>query len=150
MALDNDIQRLARVPLFASLEREALRLIAFAAERQTFADGDILFRAGEAADCGYFLLSGQVRVTAGWRVQEAGEDSLIGEMALLAELPRPAEARAVGRVEVMRITRQLVARVLREFPDSAVALHKAIAARVSLLAGQLDKVRRTTIEPRSY
>lgn len=150
MALDEDIARLSRIGLFAALEREALRLIAFAAERQSFAAGDYLFRAGEKADCGWFILSGEVTVESGARRQIASRDSLVGEMALLAEIDHAADARALAPVEAMRISRSLIKRVLKEFPDSAVGLHKALTERLRALTGRLDMARRRVIEPRGF
>lgn len=150
MALDDDITRLARAALFATLERDALRLIAFSAERQTFSPGDMLFREGEKADCGWFILSGEAAVESGARRQICGPDALLGEMALLADVERAGDARATTPVEAMRIPRALITRVLKEFPDSAVGLHKAIAERLRGFAARLDTARRRVIEPRGY
>lgn len=43
MGLDDDIAILAAAPLFGFLDRDALRLLTFAAERRDLADGDLLF-----------------------------------------------------------------------------------------------------------
>ena len=47
MALDDDMTLLARQPLLSLMERDALRLLAFAAESRILRAGDVLFRAGE-------------------------------------------------------------------------------------------------------
>ena len=58
MALDDDIALLARQPLLSLMERDALRLLAFAAESRILRAGDVLFRAGEPSDG---AVSGRVR-----------------------------------------------------------------------------------------
>jgi hypothetical protein len=40
MALDDDITVLSQAPLFNLLERDALRLVAFASESRTYREGD--------------------------------------------------------------------------------------------------------------
>jgi CRP-like cAMP-binding protein len=145
MALEQDIDRLASQPLFALLPREALRLIAFAAEARILRAGDVLFRKGEAADAAYLVISGTLALDArddgSPSAYLAEPDTLIGETAMLAEVQRPATAIAREMTTVMRISRVLMARVLQEFPDSAVTLHQAISDRVAAMAEELDRVR---------
>ena len=58
MALEQDIERLARIPILGVLDDGARRLLAFSAESQVLRAGDVLFREGERASCGYFVLTG--------------------------------------------------------------------------------------------
>ncbi len=145
MSLEQDIDRLAAQPLLALLPREALRLIAFAAETRILRTGDVLFRKGDAADAAYLVMSGTLVLDArddgSPSPHPAGPGVLIGETAMLAEVRRPATAIAREMTTVMRISRGLMARVLQEFPDSAAALHRAIAERVATLTAELDRVR---------
>ena len=50
MALENDIATLSAAPLFELLERDALRLVAFAAENRLLRAGDVL-PGRENRDC---------------------------------------------------------------------------------------------------
>ncbi|KAF0120109.1 MAG: hypothetical protein FD152_4276, partial [Xanthobacteraceae bacterium] len=63
MALDDDIALLSRVPLFAGLGGEPVRLLAFSTETRFLRDGDVLFKEGQAADCGYVVAAGQIALT---------------------------------------------------------------------------------------
>ena len=57
------------------------------------APGDFLFREGEKGEKMYVLLEGEVDIFLGDFVLEtAGPDSLIGEMALIEDTPRTANA----------------------------------------------------------
>ncbi len=57
MGLDDDIAILAAAPVFGFLDRDALRLLSFAAERRELRAGDRLFGRGEPADGGFVVMS---------------------------------------------------------------------------------------------
>ncbi|MCJ2125494.1 cyclic nucleotide-binding domain-containing protein [Methylobacterium sp. J-077] len=144
MGLDDDIAILADAPLFGFLDRDALRLLTFAAERRELADGDLLFARGDPADGGFVVMSGTIRLAP--RVAEAepvraGRSALIGQLALFVRGTRPTEARAEGAAEVMRITPTLMRRVLEEFPAAAQSVYDTLAIDLVDLVTDLDRVR---------
>ncbi len=51
MALADDIALLQGSPLFSGFDQDRLRLVAFGAEHQRVAAGEVLFVAGSPADC---------------------------------------------------------------------------------------------------
>ena len=53
MTLDDDIDNLARIPLFSIFEPNALRMLALSTETRLLRAGDVLFRRGEMSDGGY-------------------------------------------------------------------------------------------------
>ncbi|BAQ43694.1 MULTISPECIES: Crp/Fnr family transcriptional regulator [Methylobacterium] len=137
MALDDDIAILAAAPLFGLMDRDALRLISFAAERRRLAPGAVLFSRGAPADGGFVVTSGIVvlepRSPHGAPV-EAGPSALIGQTALFLPLERPSTARAGDEpVEVMVVTQALMRRVLEVFPDAAAVIHDALADELAAL-----------------
>jgi CRP-like cAMP-binding protein len=144
MALDDDIRRLARIPLFAELDQDALRLIAFSAEARILRAGDVVYRAGDASDAGYFVMSGSIALepTEGEHGKRTiGRDALLGEVALLVESKRSATATAREPTTVLKISRQLFHRVLQESPASAARLRNMMAARLIAFAHELESVR---------
>jgi CRP-like cAMP-binding protein len=144
LGLDDDIAILAAAPLFGSLDRDALRLLTFAAERRELADGDLLFSRGDPADGGFVVMSGTIRLAprgAGAEPVRAGRAALIGQLALFVRGTRPTEARAEGAAELMRITPTLMRRVLEEFPGAAQAVHDTLADDLAGLVADLDQVR---------
>jgi CRP-like cAMP-binding protein len=145
LGLDDDIAILAAAPLFGFLERDALRLLTFAAERREMADGDLLFARGDPADGGFVVMSGTIRLAPRLEAAEpvrAGRSALIGQLALFVRGTRPTEARAEGAAEVMRITPTLMRRVLEEFPEAAQAVHETLAGDLGDLVADLDHVRK--------
>lgn len=149
MALDDDIAILSQAPLFALLERDALRLVAFASETRSLRAGDVLFRKGDRSDGGYVVSRGAIALDANEDGSPAafvaGPGSLIGQAALFTRIVRPATATANEASTVIRVTPSLMRRVLEEFPDAAAAMQDAMAAELARLTQGLEEVRRKLI-----
>jgi CRP-like cAMP-binding protein len=145
MALDDDMALLARQPLLGLMERDALRLLAFAAESRSLRAGDVLFRAGEPSEGAVLVVSGAIALTAGAEAgpadEVAGPGALIGELALFTSVPRQLTAIARDQAQVMRLPRSVMRRVLSESPASAEAIAAAIGERLRGFVGELAAVR---------
>jgi CRP-like cAMP-binding protein len=144
MALDDDIALLARVPLFASLGGEPMRLLAFSAETRVLRAGDVLFKEGQAADSGYVVVEGSLVLTSSGGLTErlAGPGALLGEIALIVETLRPATATAREPSTVLRIPRSLFRRVLTEFPEAALRIHEDFREKMRATTADLNRVGR--------
>ena len=132
MSIDDDVVLLERVPTLRLLGAEALRGLAIGAEQQQFARGAILFRAGDEADAGYVVQDGGFRI----HVQDGSEPeivaergTLIGELALIVPMSRPATAIALEYSMLIRIPRTLFLRVLDSDPAAARRLRDELANR---------------------
>lgn len=149
MALDDDIAILSEAPLFNLLERDALRLVAFASETRTLRAGDMLFRKGDRSDGGYVVSRGAIALDANDDGSPAafiaGPGSLIGQAALFTRITRPATATAREPSTVIRVTPSLMRRVLEEFPDAAAAMQNAMADELDRLTQGLERVRQRLI-----
>jgi CRP-like cAMP-binding protein len=144
MTIEDDIAFLERVPLLQRLGTGALRILAIGAESYTLEAGQLLFAAGEAADCAYVLQEGALdlrpqRGDDGAVVSEPG--TLLGETALLSETQRPATATAVDDCRVLRISRAMFLKMLESYPEAAQRLRELIAARAEQWASEMEKVR---------
>ncbi|QFU14986.1 cyclic nucleotide-binding domain-containing protein [Microvirga thermotolerans] len=149
MALDDDIAVLSGAPLFSLLDRDALRLVAFAAETRNLREGDTLFRKGDRSDGGYVVSRGAIALDAredGSAAEfVAGPGALIGQAALFARIERPATAIAREPSTVIRVAPSLMRRVLEEFPAAAAAMHEALALDLVRLTEGLERVRRRLV-----
>ena len=63
MTIEDDIAFLGRVPILQRLGAGALRILAIGAENYTVQAGQMLFEAGEAADCAYLIEHGSFTLT---------------------------------------------------------------------------------------
>jgi CRP-like cAMP-binding protein len=148
MALEDDIALFERHRLLRAMEHEALRLIAFAADRRTYRAGDVLGRKGEPAESAFVIESGEVSLDEGEASSQghvaghvAGAGALIGEKALISETTRPATITARAPTVVRILRRETMRRVLAEFPASAAAVHRALSEDLAKLTGRLADVR---------
>jgi CRP-like cAMP-binding protein len=146
MSLEGDVRRMARTRPFDLLPREALQLIAFSCSKKALKAGETLFEEGEPADAAYFVLSGAFDLVARGIERRVGSDALIGETALLAEVPRRAGARAVEDAVALRIPGEVFRRVLSEFPRAAAKMRAAAAARTREFLERLEEVRARSFE----
>jgi len=146
MTIEDDIAFLERVPILKRLGAGALRILAIGAESYSVQAGQVLFAAGDAADCAYVVQQGSFALQperASDAELVAGPGSLLGEMALLAETRRPATATAREDATVMRIPRAMFLKMLESYPDAAQRLRELLTARADQWARELDKVRAT-------
>ena len=149
MALEDDIATLSHAPLFCLLERDALRLVAFASENRMLREGDVLFRKGDRSDGGYVVSRGAIALDASDDGSPsafvAEQGALIGQAALFARIERHATATAREPSTVIRVSPSLMRRVLQEVPDAAAAMQDAMAEELARLTQGLESVRQQLI-----
>ncbi|WOH81850.1 cyclic nucleotide-binding domain-containing protein [Bradyrhizobium sp. BEA-2-5] len=137
MSIDDDVALLERVPTLRLLGDASLRMLAIGSEQRDFNAGDVLFKAGDAADAGYVVQRGTFRVEEGGAEIIAGPGALIGELALIVAMKRPSTATALERGSVIRVARSLFQRVLESDPAAAVRLRDEFAVRSSQIASDI-------------
>jgi CRP-like cAMP-binding protein len=74
-------------------------------------------------------------------VNTLGRNEILGEIAIFGDVPRTATAKALGRVETLKISKELFIKVIRENPDAAIELIKILAARLANTTNQLTQTR---------
>lgn len=146
MALNEEVELLRRVPLFANIDPAKLKLLAFTSERLTFKPGQNLFRQGDSGDAAYVIISGEADVLAETDAGEVpittvGANAFIGEIAILCEVPRTATVRARDRLETLRIDKEHFLRLIREFPEMAVEVMRELASRLTRTTAELSQAR---------
>jgi CRP-like cAMP-binding protein len=134
MSIEDDVVLLDRVPTFHLLGNAAIRVLAIGSEQQEFASGSVLFRAGDASDCGYVVQRGSFHLGF---PGGSKDDIVAGPGALIVPMTRPATATAREYASVIRITRTLFQRVLDSEPDGARRLRDEFAHRTSQAASDL-------------
>jgi CRP-like cAMP-binding protein len=144
MTIEDDIAFLERVPILHRLGGSALRILAIGAESYSVQAGQLLFAAGEAADCAYIVQQGSFDLYPEHARESAaviGPGTLLGETALLSETRRPATATAREDSTVVRISRTMFLKMLESYPDAAQRVRDLIAERANKWASDMDRVR---------
>lgn len=117
--------------------------MAVAFQRQTFAPGDLIFRAGQPGTSLYFVESGRVRL---WRGAEASPTvigraepgSVFGEMAILDRQPRMAFATAEVETTVLEVPASTIREAMHEADPTLVRLIHGLLGYIRSLAAQID------------
>lgn len=146
MSLDDDIAFFRQVPMFAALDREAVRILAIGAETRAYQTGAVLFYAGDLADGGYLVLDGVLSLQPGTFAEDkdiiAGPGTLVGELALLTDMVWQFTAVANEPTSVTRIPRSLFRKMLEGYPAAAVALRDVFAKRLNAWQDDLNGVKK--------
>jgi CRP-like cAMP-binding protein len=122
------VEQLAKVPVFAGLKPFGLELVAGAATEEIHERDATIFEHGDAGEKLYIILEGRVRIAR--QVAGMGEEALaileagtiFGEMALLDDTPRSADARAHERCRLLAIGREAF--------EDLLFMHKDLAYEV--------------------
>jgi len=145
MSLQEEVELLRRVPLFADIEPAKLKLIAFTSERVIFDPEEYVFHQGDMGDAAYIIMDGDADVLidgpGGARaVARVGRNEFVGEIAILCDVPRTASIRARSRVTTLRISKDLFLRLMTDFPKMSLTIMRVIAQRLENTTAQLRKV----------
>jgi CRP/FNR family transcriptional regulator len=132
---------LSKVPIFADLSTKELQLLGATARERQFAAGETMIRQGETASGLFVIVSGKVRVVqqgAGGERELGvyGKDAVLGEMALLDDLPRTATVIASEPTTALIIPAWDFRAALRENPDIALKLLAVLSKRLRKAEGQ--------------
>lgn len=143
MSINEEVDALRRIPLFSNLEPSKLKLLAFTSERLTFAKDQTVFRQGDMGDAAYIVLDGQADVLIGTpsgsrKVATIGKHSILGEIAVLCDVPRTATVVAVDKLVTLKISKDLFLRMVTEFPQMAVEIMRELARRLDRTNQQLQ------------
>ena len=95
------------------------------------APGDFLFREGDKRDKMYVLLEGEVDIRLGdYVVESAKSGALIGEMALIDDSPRAANAVAKTPCRLAAIDKRRFHFLVQQHPQFATHVMKELADRL--------------------
>lgn len=121
-------EALSRINLFGGITSAGLERIAGIAREESYRKNDVIFREGDVGDKLYLILEGKVRISR--QVQGMGEEALavlgpgeaFGEMALIDDIPRSADALVHENCRLMVISREAM--------EDLLFLHKELAYEI--------------------
>jgi putative ABC transport system ATP-binding protein len=130
-----EIDVLASIPMFASLDRSRLKLLSFASERFSFDEGTEVFRQGETGDAAFVVIDGKVDVVLETSdgpktLVTMGRNDMFGELALLCDAPRTATMRAASDLSVMSIAKDIFFKLISEDQNVSAQLTRSVADRL--------------------
>jgi CRP/FNR family cyclic AMP-dependent transcriptional regulator len=142
VSLNEEVELLRKIPLFANLEPSKLKLLAFTSERITYDAGQVLFNQGDMGDAAYIIVDGEAEVkvdtpNGDLTVATLTRNDFVGEIAILCDVPRTATVQAKSRVVTLRIAKDLFFRLITEFPQMSVEIMRELASRLEHTTAQL-------------
>lgn len=147
MSLIEEVELLRNIPLFCKIEPSKLKLLAFTSERLTFTEGQDLVVQGDMGDSAYVLVDGTADVIVNTpdgplTVAKVSRNAIIGEIAIICDVPRTATVRATSELTALRISKELFFQLVTEFPQMAVEMMRELARRLERTTAQLTEAMR--------
>jgi CRP-like cAMP-binding protein len=146
MSLAKDVEVLRSIPLFAKIEPAKLKLLAFTSERLSFMAGDELCREGDVGDAAYIILSGEAEVLVDTprgplAVATLTRNDIIGEIAVLCDVPRTASVKALTDLETLKVSKDNFFHLMTQFPQIGIQVMSELAARLHHTTQALTSAR---------
>ena len=146
MSLAQDAEILSNIPLFAKVDPAKLKLLAFTSERLEYLSGDELFHQDDRGDAAYVILEGEADILVDTprraiKIATLGKNDIVGEIALLCEVPRTATVVANGDLDTLRVSKEGFFHLVTEFPQVGVAVMSALATKLHRTTQALTAAR---------
>ena len=132
---------LKSVPLLKAIPGEEIAAVAQIADVVDFPAGTTFIRQGEPGDCLYVIVSGDVdvQVEGAGTIATMGAHSVVGEMAVLARIPRTASCQARSDVLALQIDREDFWDLMRDQVEIAFGVIRELIARLEESHEQLAR-----------
>src|SRR5437867_13329633 len=125
MSLEQEVELIRQFPIFSKIQPAMQKLLCFSAERLNYDAGQVIFNAGDVGDSAYIIIDGTVEMSVPTPsgpiiINNMGKNDLPGEIAIVGEVPRTASAKALTKLEALKISKELCMKIIRQTPDPAV------------------------------
>ena len=127
---------LRNVHLFATLKEAQIEAISRILFVSSFYKNQVIFQEGETGDALYLVLKGKVKICLydeegrEYVLDIISKDGFFGELALIDELPRSADAVAMESCELLIVRRQDFMNLLMEHPTITIEILKVLSQRL--------------------
>jgi CRP/FNR family cyclic AMP-dependent transcriptional regulator len=133
---DPKVEALKSVPLFATLPKKHLEQLARRVDELELPAGKVLCEEGTTGGEAFVILEGDVEIVKGSRrVTMRGAGDIVGEIALVLDVPRIATVTALTPLRVFVLSRSAFKAVLDDEPDVARAVLETVAQRLFATLG---------------
>ena len=146
MNIDQEVDILRKISLFTNVEPAKLKLMCFASERLTYQNGQNLCEQGDVGDSAFIIMAGSADVVVATDdgplvVARVGKNDIIGEIAILCDVPRTATVVATSELTALKLTKDLFFRMVTDFPEMGVEIMRVLAHRLEATTSQLSAAR---------
>jgi transcriptional regulator with PAS, ATPase and Fis domain len=134
--MNDTVSILGKTVLFQGIRREELLSLMEQVERRRYTAGEAIIRENALGDFLYVILGGHVQIAktiesiGRQAIREFGPGDFFGEMALLDDRPRSAEATALDACELLLISKESFEAILRRCPAIAANVLRTFSIRL--------------------
>ena len=129
---DAKVDLISRVPLFARCSKKELRLIANLADQVEWPEGKTVIKEGRPGSEFFILIDGTASVSQrGRKVRDLVAGEWVGEIALVANVPRTATVVTSSPVRALVLTRGGFSRLIENSPSIAAKVLEGLGERVA-------------------
>jgi CRP-like cAMP-binding protein len=146
MSLNRAVEVLQEMPLFRNLDLKRLRVVAMMGENQAYHARERLFEKGDEGDAAFIVIDGEVEVLVPAEGGEQsvailGEGEIFGELAVICDQTRSTAIAARTELQVLRLDRDVVLNLMREFPDILLEMVRILGGRLERTTQELSQAR---------
>lgn len=136
---------LKKIPLFASLSEADLQNLTSLLRRKQLGKGELLFQQGDEGTALYILAQGRIKISLSRRMDNVtlailGQGEFLGEMALLDDLPRSADAIALEDSQLYVLNRKDFLSFLSNNGHTVYAILNSLSRRLRKTDDQLAEM----------
>lgn len=132
--VDEEALALARVPIFAGIKPQSLKLLAFSSRRVQFRPGEKLINMGDQGDHAYVILAGKVHIVVGDDDDDVlatkSVNELLGELSLLSNTTATAHVIAAENVTALEIQKDAFLQLMENDPHMASQVAKVVSDKL--------------------
>lgn len=130
-----NLEILREIPFFAKLPMEALKVIAYLCNRETFKEDQFLFNQKDDDGQAFYIISGTAELLyadeAGkQRIRNYGEGTFFGGLTLLGHMRRLFSMVALTDVTCLILTREKFSHSMSQFPELMPRIIEATVDRI--------------------
>jgi len=129
----------AKVPFFHNIGASLIAEVARLLRPRDFPEGAVIMRRGQAGDCMYFIIDGEVEIQLQTREAYLGSGQFFGEVALLTGAPRNATVVAAQPCLLLSLDIVDFHELLGRHPELARIIHEEAQQRPGDVAAPLSE-----------
>ncbi len=131
----DNLNILRQISVFSPLPIESLKVFAYLCNRETFKEGEYLFRQDEDDGHAYYIISGSAMQihkgdTEDVAIHAHGPASFIGGLTLIGKTPRLFSLRAAEDTMCLVMSRERFAKAIEQFPELMPKILQALVGRI--------------------
>src|SRR3954462_15953214 len=144
MSLEQEVELIRQFPIFSKIQPAMQKLLCFSAERLNYDAGQVIFNAGDPGDAAYVVIDGTVEISVPTPsgpiiINTMTRNEILGEIAIVGEVPRSVSANAISKLETLKISKELFIKINRGNPEAAIEPIRIRASRLASTPSQLTR-----------